>query len=116
MPELLIPPGELISGERITLTVKLPGGGRPIYVKLWVSEPQTHTVLDGPRWITGFVPDGFGGLVARNKLTIPHGCLEVKVEAVAIDVATQRESHKVSLPRSVVPPNLPTFSMDDLDL
>ncbi len=116
MPQLLIPPGELISGERITLTVKLPDGGRPIYVKLWVSDPQTHTILDGPRWITGFVPDGFGELVARNKLTIPHGCLEVKVEAVAIDVATQHESHKVSLPRSVVPPNLPTFSMDDLDL
>lgn len=116
VPELLIPPGELISGERVTLTVKLPGGGRPVYVKLWVADPQTHTILDGPRWITGFVPDGFGGLMARNKLTIPHGCLEVKVEAIAIDTATQRESHKVSLPRSVVPPNLPTFSMDDLEL
>ncbi|MEB3272152.1 MAG: hypothetical protein VKJ85_00060, partial [Prochlorothrix sp.] len=35
-----------------------------------------------------------------------EGCLEIQVEAMTIEPTTQRESHKISMHRSIVPAEL----------
>jgi hypothetical protein len=42
------------------------------------------------------------------------GCLEIQFEAIAIDLTTQQESHKVSIARSVVPEGLPQIPIEEL--
>jgi hypothetical protein len=49
-----------------------------------------------------------------TQLNIPFGCLEIRLEAIAIDMATQQESHKVTIGRTVIPPDLPTLQLDEL--
>ena len=61
-----------------------------------------------------FNPDGFGNLVSKTQLMVPFGCVEVQLEAIAIDMTTQVESNKVSVIRSVIPPSLTALSMDEL--
>ncbi len=115
-PTLTLPAAELIAGRQIDVLVTLPDLQSRLYVKLWVRDRQTHTTLDGPRWVMHFNPNGRGGQQAQTVMTIPFGCLDAQFEAIAIEMATQRESHKVTIPRSVIPPDLPTISIDDLEL
>jgi hypothetical protein len=116
MPELDVPTGELTSGQSLFVTVKLPNLKPRIYVKLWIRDRQTRSLLDGPRWLVAFVSDGRGYLETRTQLTVPYGCLEAQFEAIAVEMATQRESNKVTIDRSVMPPDLPSFSLDDLSV
>jgi hypothetical protein len=113
VPELQAPPGELTTGQTLIVTVKLPDSHPRIFVKLWLSERQSRTLLDAPRWLTDFLPDGFGNLITRTELTVPHGCVEIQVEAIAVEMVTQRESDKVTLVREVVPADLSSYSLDD---
>jgi len=106
---------ELIAGRSIAIRAKLPNLLPRFYVKFWINDRQTRALLDGPRWLVDFAPNGLGALEASTQLIVPFGSLEIQLEAIAVEVATQRESHKVVLDRAVIPPDLPDLSLDEFD-
>lgn len=106
---------ELIAGRSIAIRAKLPNLLPRFYVKFWINDRQTRALLDGPRWLVDFAPNGLGDLEASTQLIVPFGSLEIQLEAIAVEVATQRESHKVVLDRAVIPPDLPDLSLDEFD-
>jgi hypothetical protein len=114
-PQIEVQAGELTAGQSLTITVKIPYLRPRIFVKLWLSERQSRSILDGPHWLTDFLPDGFGNLLTRTEVTVPHGCIEIQVEAIAVEMSTQRESDKAAIVRDVVPADLSPFSLDELD-
>jgi hypothetical protein len=93
--------------------VKLPPHQARLCVKLWVQDRQSRYLLDGPRWLVDLFPDSAGQLEAMTQVVIPFGSAEVRFEAIAIDLDSQRESHKVALDCVVVPPDLPSISLDE---
>ncbi|MGV0025188.1 hypothetical protein [Phormidesmis priestleyi] len=115
-PILEVTTEEFIAGQPILVKAKLPNLLPKFYVKLWINDRQTRALLDGPRWLVDFNPNGLGDLEASTQLTVPFGSLEIQLEAIAVEVSTQRESHKVVIDRSVVPPNLPDLSLDDFEV
>jgi hypothetical protein len=115
MPKLEVANGELVAGALVNIRVKLPNLIPRMYVKLWVTDRQTRSLLDGPRWLLDFLPNGLGDMEAFTQLTVPFGSLEIRFEAIAIEMHTQRESHKTSVERDVVPPDLPVMSLDDFN-
>jgi hypothetical protein len=115
-PDLQITPGELTAGQPVNVRVRLPDLLPRIFVKLWVTDRQTRSLLDGPRWLVDFLPNGFGELEAFTQLSVPFGSLEIRFEAIAIEMHTQRESHKASVDRGVVPPDLPVMSLDEFQV
>ena len=114
-PSLNLASEELIAGQAIVVQAKLPNLLPRFYVKFWINDRQTRALIDGPRWLVDFTPNGLGDLEASTQLTVPFGSLEIQLEAIAVEVATQRESHKVVLDRAVIPPNLPDLSLDEFD-
>ncbi|MEP0869847.1 hypothetical protein NDA01_08535 [Trichocoleus desertorum AS-A10] len=114
-PQLEVQTGELVSGKPVSVRVRMPDLPCRIYVKLWVNDRQTRSLLDGPRWLVDFTPTGLGDLEATTQMTVPFGSLEIQFEAIAIEMATQRESHKVVATRMVVPPDTPTLSYPEWD-
>lgn len=115
VPELKVTTGELVAGKPVHLRVRLPDLLPRIYVKLWVNDRQTRSLLDGPRWLVDFLPNGHGELEANTQLTVPFGSLEIRFEAIAIEMHTQRESHKVTVDRAVIPPDLPVLSLEEFE-
>ncbi|NEO97725.1 MAG: hypothetical protein F6K58_03260 [Symploca sp. SIO2E9] len=105
-PKIFIPTGELTAGESFIVRIKVPAYPSRLYVKLWVQDRQSRSLLDGPRSLVDFLADDAGELEAMTQLTVPYGSLEIRLEAIAIDIYTQRESHKVGVERTVVHPNL----------
>lgn len=116
MPTLKVTTPELVAGQPMNLRVTLPTVQLRIYVKLWISDRQTRTVLDGPHWLMDFSPNGHGEMTAQTQFTVPLGTVEIQVEAIAVEPETQRESRKVSLDRLVVPADQPDLVLDELDL
>lgn len=116
MPRLQLPTGEMIAGQPFLVTVKLPNLLARVYVKLWLRDRQTRDLIGTPRWIVDFVPDGFGNQMARTEVIVPPGSLKVQFEAIAVEIATQRESDKVTLTRPIVPPDLSPLSLDGLEI
>jgi hypothetical protein len=114
-PELDVTPGELVAGQSVMMRVRLPDVLPRIYVKLWVMDCETRSLLDGPRWLVDFLPNGFGKLEAITHVTVPFGSLEIRFEAIAVEVHTQRESHKIGVDRNVIPADMPSISLDDFD-
>jgi hypothetical protein len=112
-PKLLMPASELAAGETVTIRVQLPPHPTRLYVKLWVQDRQSRSLLDGPRWLVDFIPDRSGEQEALTQLIVPFGSAEIRFEAIAVDVDTQRESRKVSVDCVVVPPDLQDFSVDE---
>ncbi len=110
-PRLSLPKGELSAGRSVKVTVQLPQMLPRIYVKLWVLDRQSRTVLDGPHWLTQFWPTGFGDVEGSRELMVPYGSLQVQFEAIAVEMQTQRESHKVSLERQISPPGPPSLPL-----
>ncbi|WP_368006713.1 hypothetical protein [Laspinema palackyanum] len=110
-PRLSLPKGELSAGRSVKVTVQLPQMLPRIYVKLWVLDRQSRTVLDGPHWLTQFWPTGFGDVEGTRELMVPYGSLQVQFEAIAVEMQTQRESHKVSLERQISPPTPPSLPL-----
>ncbi|MCY7274930.1 MAG: hypothetical protein LH702_14660, partial [Phormidesmis sp. CAN_BIN44] len=106
---------ELIAGRSIAIRARLPNLLPRFYVKFWINDRQTRALLDGPRWLVDFAPNGLGDLEASTQLIVPFGSLEIQLEAIAVEVTTQRESHKVVLDRAVIPPDLPDLSLDEFD-
>ncbi len=107
---------EVVAGQSLMVKVKLPMIQPKLYVKLWINDRQTRTLLDGPRYLVDFVPDAqYRSMEATTTFTVPLGSLEIQIEAIAIEIATKREGYKVSSPLAVVPPNLPGLGMDDFN-
>ena len=116
MPELDVPGGDFVAGKAIALRVKLPDFSSRLFVKLWVIDRQTRALLGGPHWLVDFEPHISGGVQAQAQLTVPPGCMEVQIEAIAVEVKSQRESRKLTINRTIVPPDLPNLSLDEFDL
>ncbi|RCJ19842.1 hypothetical protein A6S26_03655 [Nostoc sp. ATCC 43529] len=114
IPQLYVPEGELIAGKSVIVRVVMPEVPRQIAIKLWVEDCQTRWLLDGPHLLTNLVPNTLGGLEVMTQLNIPFGCLEIRLEAIAVDPTTQQESHKVTTVRTVIPPDLPNLELDEL--
>ena len=114
IPQLDVPEGELIAGKSIRVRVYLPYVREQMAVKLWMEDCQTRWLLDGPHLLKNLLPNSLGDLEVMTQLHIPFGCLEIRIEAIAIDMATQQESHKVTIGRTVIPPDLPTLQLDQL--
>lgn len=114
-PTLVIPKNELAVGEPVVVRVKLPPHSVRLCVKLWVQDRQSRALLDGPRWLVDLLPDGAGQLEAMTQVVVPFGFAEIRFEAIAVDLDSQRESHKVTVDCAVMPPDLPNFSMDDFE-
>jgi hypothetical protein len=113
IPDLQVTSGELVSGQPVNIRVRLPDVASRIYVKLWINDRQTRTLMDGPRWLVDFLPNGHGDLEALTQLTVPYGSLEIRFEAIAVEMHTQRESRKAAVDRSVVPPDLPFSALSE---
>ncbi|MCP6760686.1 MAG: hypothetical protein NHB32_18510 [Fischerella sp. CENA71] len=113
VPQLYVPEGELISGKFVTVRVQLDCVHPNVAIKLWVKDCQTRCILDGPCLLTSFLPTT-SGLEVIDQIYIPLGCLEVRIEAIAIDTTNQHESHKVTVIRSVIPEDLQTVQLDEL--
>lgn len=113
-PDLQVTSGELVAGKPVHIRVRLPNLLPRIYVKLWINDRQTRSLLEGPRWLVDLLPNGHGFLEATTQLMVPLGSLDIRFEAIAVEMQTQRESRKVSVDRAVVPPDLPALSLHDL--
>ncbi len=114
-PQLQLPPGELTAGRPVKLVVRLPELAPRIYVKLWVHDRQTRTMLDGPHWITDFWATGMGDMEATMQLLIPYGAVELELDAIAVEMQTQREGRKVTISASVAPPTPPSLPLNDAE-
>ncbi|MEM9008839.1 MAG: hypothetical protein AAGE59_35685 [Cyanobacteria bacterium P01_F01_bin.86] len=114
VPQLSLPEGELIAGTLLPITVKLPLYPRRLAVKVWVTDIQSRSLADRPRWLMNWTPNSDGEQTALLQLQVPFGSLEAQFEAIAIDLTTQRESYKTTLVRSIVPPNLPEADLTEL--
>jgi hypothetical protein len=108
-PQFSLPEEDFIAGRTTWVTVKIPILDARVYVKLWLQDCESRTLLDGPYWLTEFTPDGWGYELASTEVTIPYGSLQVQLEAIAVDVHTRQESYKASVRRLVVPPGPPTL-------
>lgn len=111
-PQLYIQQGELISGKSLNVRVRLPEGNSHLAVKLWMEDCQIRHLLDGPHLLTNLTPNKNQQLEVITKLNVPFGCLEIRLEAVAINRSTQQESHKFTIQRTVIPPDLPNIQVD----
>jgi hypothetical protein len=115
IPEIIIAEGEILSGTPMTAIVRLslpnmaasPAIAPKFFVKFWIKDLQTRTIIDGPRWLLDFklVPNT-ELIETRTNISIPLSSIDVAFEAIAIESQTQRESHKARIIRSVAPPNL----------
>ena len=112
-PELKLSGKETIAGQAVTVVARLPHIKPRIYVKFWINDRQTRTLIDGPHWIAEFWPTGMGDMEGKMEVTIPYGALEIELEAIAVEMQTQRESHKNSIERTVEPPRQPSLPMED---
>ncbi|MEH2024058.1 hypothetical protein [Nostoc sp.] len=114
IPHLHIPEGELIAGKSVIVRVVLPEVPPQVVVKLWLEDYQTRCLLDRPHLLTNLLPNAWGEVEVMTQLNIPFGCLEIRLEAIALDLTTQQESHKVTILRTVIPPDLPKLQLDEL--
>lgn len=111
-PELYIAKKELVSGKSLNVRIRLPQGNSHLAVKLWVEDCHTRQLLDGPHLLSNFTPNKNQDLEIVTKLNIPFGCLEIRLEAIAVNTSTLHESHKFTIQRTVIPPDLPNIQLD----
>ncbi|MGP1374765.1 MAG: hypothetical protein ACTS3T_18185 [Almyronema sp.] len=116
VPRLKVPTGHLIAGELVSIEVTLPVTPERLCVKFWTSDLQTRALVDNPRWLMSFDPDGQGYMSTTLRLPAPQGCLEARFAAIAVDVVSQRESERVTVDRSILPANLIDTSLDEFDV
>ena len=116
MHAIRIPDGDFVAGQTVEMTVQFAPTPLRTYIKFWLSDRQTRTLLDGPHWLVDFTPNGLGQMECQTQFAVPYGCLELQLEATAVEMATQRESPKVTLNREVIPPDAPALSLDEFDL
>jgi hypothetical protein len=114
VPQLYVPDGELVAGKLTRVRVELPKVSPQVAVKLWMEDCQTRWLLDGPHLLTELLPNSSGNLEVMTQLNIPFGCLEIRIEAIALNTVTQQESHKVTIIKPVIPPDLPNVTLNDI--
>ncbi len=107
VPTLMLSAETLVAGQALTVQVKIPNLLPRIYVKLWMNDRQTRTLLEGPHWLVDFTPDGLGDQVAVTEVTIPFGSVEIDIAAIAVEMSTQRESYKAARNLSIIPAEMP---------
>ncbi|MEM9977205.1 MAG: hypothetical protein AAF808_06200 [Cyanobacteria bacterium P01_D01_bin.2] len=115
-PTLEVPEQELVAGEWIAIRVRIPTGSYQPYVKVWMNDLQTRTLIDAPRLLMQFTPNDDGELETLMRVQIPDGCLELQFAAIAVDMTTLQESRKVVQNRRVMPPDESLSLFDDLNL
>ncbi|MEM9976975.1 MAG: hypothetical protein AAF808_05035 [Cyanobacteria bacterium P01_D01_bin.2] len=115
-PTLQVPEQELVAGEWIAIRVRIPTGSYQPYVKVWMNDLQTRTLIDAPRLLMQFTPNDDGELETLMRVQIPDGCLELQFAAIAVDMTTLQESRKVVQNRRVMPPDESLSLFDDLNL
>ncbi|MBD2691341.1 hypothetical protein [Anabaena catenula] len=113
-PQLFMPNGELLAGKSVKVRLELSEVWSGMAVKLWVEDYQTRGLLDGPHLLKDLRPTPWGNWEAVTQLVVPFGCVEIRVEAIALDLTTQQESRKVTLVKTVIPPDLPSMELDQL--
>ena len=111
-PQLYISQGQLLAGKSINVRVRLPQGNSHLAVKLWLEDCQTRNLLYTPHLLTNLTPNNNGELEVITKLDIPFGCLEIRLEAIAINTSSLIESHKCTIQRTVIPPDIPNIPLD----
>ncbi|MGB3136435.1 MAG: hypothetical protein WBB18_06485 [Nodosilinea sp.] len=115
-PTLVLPDGELVAGEPVLITLRVPFHPNRLYLKIWVTDPQTRSLADEPRQIMNLMPNGQGQLEGVLQLTVPLGCLEAWFEAISIDMVTQQESYKASVCRPITLPGLTSSGLDEFQI
>ncbi|NEQ31714.1 MAG: hypothetical protein F6K04_12035 [Leptolyngbya sp. SIO4C5] len=115
-PQLKVPVGNLVAGELISIQIMLPATPERLCVKFWTSDLQTRALVDNPRWLMSFDPDGQGQMSTTLRISVPQGCLEARFAAIAIDVVSQRESDRVVVDRAILPADLPDTSLDEFEV
>ncbi|MGB3789650.1 MAG: hypothetical protein WA949_16690 [Phormidesmis sp.] len=104
LPIISVPMGDLVAGDRVTITVRTrPSVFKP-FIKLWMIDRQSRSVVGEPKLLTDLRPDALGDLQSSTELLVPMDCLDVQIAAIAIDMATQQESNKAIVNRHVIPP------------
>ncbi|MBE9158764.1 hypothetical protein IQ265_18275 [Nodosilinea sp. LEGE 06152] len=116
MPTLVLPEGELTAGEPVLVTLRVPFHPNRLYLKVWITDPQTRSLADEPRQVMNLLPNGQGQMEGNLQLTVPLGCLEARFEAISIDMVTQQESYKTSISRAITLPGLTSPGLDEFQL
>lgn len=112
-PTLDVPSQELIAGEWVAIKVCVPVSDYQPYVKVWMNDLQTRTLIDAPRLLMQFTPNDDGELETLMRIKVPTGCLELQFAAIAIDMSSLQESRKVVQNRRVMPPDDSLSVFDD---
>ncbi|MFQ4147014.1 hypothetical protein [Chlorogloeopsis sp. ULAP02] len=113
-PQLHLPEGELICGKSVRVRIQMPCTHPGIAVKLWIEDCQMRWLLDGPRLFTNLLPNSLGVLEVITLIQVPFGCLKIRFEAIALDLATKQESDKVTIMRTVIPEDLLSLQRDEM--
>jgi len=103
LPVISVPMGDLVAGDIITVTVRTRPSVYKPFIKLWMVDRQSRSLVIEPKLLTNMTPDALGDLETSAQLQIPMHCLDVQIAAIAIDMATQQESAKAIVNRHVVP-------------
>ncbi|MEM6254162.1 MAG: hypothetical protein AAF821_14695 [Cyanobacteria bacterium P01_D01_bin.156] len=114
-PILDIPDQELVAGEWVAVRVRVPTDNNQVYVKVWMNDLQTRTLVDAPRLLMQLTPNDSHELETLMRVKIPTSCLELQFAAITIDMATLQESRKVIHNRQVMPPDNSLSIFDDLN-
>ncbi|OKH18587.1 hypothetical protein [[Limnothrix rosea] IAM M-220] len=115
-PVLSLSKPEYRSEDMAVVRVTLPPYGDRLYVKLWLQDRQTRSILGGPYQLTDFTPNQDGDAETLMQVPIPQGAMEVRFEAIAINPRLQQESRKVGVDRHVIPRNFSEMNWDDLEV
>jgi len=113
-PQLYLSEGELVAGTSVVVRVELSDISSSVAVKLWLEDYQTRSLLDGPHILSDLRSNAWGGGETAISLKIPFGCLEIRLAAIALNQTTQQESNKVTVIKTVIPPDLPTIELDEM--
>ncbi len=103
LPVISVPMGDLVAGELVTITVRTrPSAFKP-FIKLWMVDRQSRSLVIEPKLLTNLKPDALGDLEATTQMRVPMDCLDVQIAAITIDMATQQESSKAVVNRHIIP-------------
>ncbi|MEO0768080.1 MAG: hypothetical protein AAFY72_01390, partial [Cyanobacteria bacterium J06649_4] len=110
LPVITVPIGDLVAGSTITVIVRTRPSPYKPFIKLWMVDRQSRTLVGEPQLLTNLRPDALGDLETSAEMRVPMGCLDVQIAAIAVDMATQQESNKAIVNRHVIPANQPSTS------
>ncbi|AFY40007.1 hypothetical protein Lepto7376_3850 [[Leptolyngbya] sp. PCC 7376] len=115
-PVLSLTKTEYRPEDMAVVQVTLPPHPDRLYVKLWLQDRQSRTLLAGPYQLTDFTPNDNGESETLTQVLIPQGAIEIRFEAIAINPRLQQESRKVGIDRRVIPQNFSEMNWDDLEV